>query len=141
VDLPDVNVLVYAFRPDSPWHRVARRLMDDLSNGARPFAMASLVVSGFLRVTTMPGMAKVPPAKPAALDFVRALLDGPNARLVEPGRAHMDEFLRLVQMTGVHGNAVPDAYLAALAIEHDCEFVTLDGGFARFPGLRWRLLA
>jgi uncharacterized protein len=92
-------------------------------------------------VTTMPGMAKVPPDKPAALEFVRALLGGPNARLVEPGRAYMEQFLRLAGMAGVHGNAIPDAYLAALAIEHDCEFVTLDGGFGRFPGPRWRLLA
>jgi uncharacterized protein len=141
VDLPDVNVLVYAFRATSPWNPAARRLLDGLLNGSQPFGVASLVVSGFLRVVTMPGIAKAPADKPAALEFVRALLAGPNARLLEPGRAHMDEFLRLVQMAGVHGNAIPDAYLAALAIEHDCEFVTLDGGFARFPGLRWRLLA
>ena len=141
MDLPDVNVLVYAFRPDSQWHQMARRLLDDLSNGDRPFAVASLVISGFLRVTTMPGMAKVPPEKPAALEFVRVLLSGQNARLVQPGRAHMDQFLRLARMAGIHGNAIPDAYLAALAIEHDCEFVTLDHGFGCFPGLRWRLLA
>ena len=33
---------------------------------------------------------------------------------------------------------VTDAYLAALAIEHGCEFVTTDSDFARFEGLRWR---
>jgi predicted nucleic acid-binding protein len=31
-----------------------------------------------------------------------------------------------------------DAYFAALAIEHGCEWITADRGFARFPGLRWR---
>ena len=34
---------------------------------------------------------------------------------------------------------VPDAYLAALAIEHGATWITTDRGFARFPGLRWRL--
>jgi predicted nucleic acid-binding protein len=33
---------------------------------------------------------------------------------------------------------VADAYHAALAIEHGCEFVTADGDFARFAGLRYR---
>ncbi|MEV4174431.1 PIN domain-containing protein [Nonomuraea sp. NPDC049709] len=33
---------------------------------------------------------------------------------------------------------MPDAYLAALAIEHGCEFVTCDKDFARFQGLRRR---
>ncbi len=36
------------------------------------------------------------------------------------------------------GNLVPDAWLAAIAIESGCEFITTDGDFARFPDLRWR---
>jgi predicted nucleic acid-binding protein len=41
-------------------------------------------------------------------------------------------------MAGVTANLVPDAYLAVLAIEHGCEFITADRDFSRFPGLRWR---
>jgi predicted nucleic acid-binding protein len=33
---------------------------------------------------------------------------------------------------------VSDAYLAALAIEHGCEWITTDRDFSRFPGLKWR---
>jgi hypothetical protein len=36
------------------------------------------------------------------------------------------------------GNLIQDAYLAALALEHDAVFVTTDRDFARFPGLRWQ---
>ena len=38
------------------------------------------------------------------------------------------------------GNRLPDGYHAALAIEHGCEWVTLDRGFAVYPGLRARNL-
>jgi uncharacterized protein len=51
---------------------------------------------------------------------------------------HWGIFSALCRVTGSVGNAVADAYLAALAIEHGCEFVTTDTGFGRFPGLRWR---
>ena len=39
---------------------------------------------------------------------------------------------------GMGGNLVPDAHIAALAIEYEAEVHTNDGDFARFPGLRWR---
>lgn len=35
-------------------------------------------------------------------------------------------------------NLVPDAHLAALAVEHGCELCSTDSDFARFPGLTWR---
>jgi hypothetical protein len=34
---------------------------------------------------------------------------------------------------------VPDAYLAALAIESGCEWINTDRDFSRFPDLRWRV--
>jgi predicted nucleic acid-binding protein len=45
---------------------------------------------------------------------------------------------RLCHETKATANHVPDAYLAALAIEHGCEWMTADREFARYPGLRWR---
>jgi len=38
----------------------------------------------------------------------------------------------------VKGNLVTDAYLAALAIESGCEWISTDGDYARFKGLTWR---
>ena len=43
----------------------------------------------------------------------------------------------LLALPGVHGNLVPDAHLAALAIEHGLTLCSTDGDFARFPGLNW----
>jgi predicted nucleic acid-binding protein len=38
----------------------------------------------------------------------------------------------------VKGHLVPDAYLAALAIEPGSEWITTDRDFSRFLDLRWR---
>jgi toxin-antitoxin system PIN domain toxin len=75
---------------------------------------------------------------PTALTFVRAIRDAPNAVAIEPGPRHWDLFERLCVQGGAKGNLVADAYLAALAIESGCEWITTDRDFARFPGLRWR---
>lgn len=66
-----------------------------------------------------------------------------GGRGLRPGAGHagaatLDIFRRLCQSAGAKGNLVPDAYLAALAIESGCEWVTGDRSFARFEGLRWR---
>ena len=39
---------------------------------------------------------------------------------------------------GAKGNLVPDAYFAALAIEHGCEWITADRDYSRFPDWVWR---
>jgi predicted nucleic acid-binding protein len=38
---------------------------------------------------------------------------------------------------GLRANDVPDAHLAALAVEHGLRLATSDSGFARFSGLQW----
>ena len=73
-----------------------------------------------------------------ALAFAAQLREQPNAVLVAPGARHWDIFQRLCIASAVRGNLVPDAYLAALAIESGCEWVTADRDFARFDGLRIR---
>jgi predicted nucleic acid-binding protein len=68
-------------------------------------------------------------------DVVRS---GGGAVRVEPGPRHWDIFARLCTQNRARGNLVPDAYLAALAIESGSEWITTDGDYARFPGLNWR---
>jgi uncharacterized protein len=41
----------------------------------------------------------------------------------------------LLDATGVGGNLVSDAHLAALAIQHGAELCTYDSDFTRFPGV------
>jgi uncharacterized protein len=138
VILADVNVLVYAFREESPRHAEYRDWLRGRIAEEAAFALSELVLSGTLRVLTHPRVFTPPTPLGEALAFVEALRAQPNVVLVHPGPRHWDVFTRLCTAAGAKGNLVADAYLAALAIEHGCEWITTDRDFARFPGLRWR---
>ncbi len=80
------------------------------------------------------------PSLTQVFGFVDALRAQPKAELLEPGRRHWSIFRDLVLAGDIRGADTTDAYLAALALEHGCEWWTTDRGFARFPGLSWRYL-
>jgi toxin-antitoxin system PIN domain toxin len=138
VVLPDVNILVYAFRPDTTDHERYRDWLQDVVDGPAAFGCSDFVLSGFLRIVTHPRVFASPDSLEAASAFVSAVRDQPHCVPVSPGPRHWDLFLQLGRAVGAQGNLVPDAYLAALAIESGCEWITTDRDFARFPGLRWR---
>jgi toxin-antitoxin system PIN domain toxin len=100
--------------------------------------VSELVLSGFVRVVTHPRVFDPPDSVEAALAFANAVLSQPAAVPVVPGERHWGIFEGLCRLAGARGNLVPDAYLAALAIEAGAEFITTDRDFSRFPGLRWR---
>ena len=138
MQLLDVNILVYAFREDSQDHIRYRTWLETLASSGQPFAVAESVLSSFLRLVTNGQIFRpAAPWKPAA-DFVRVIREQPGYIAVAPGPRHWDIFLRLCEAAEATGNLVADAYLAALAVEHGCEWITADKHFARFPGLRWR---
>lgn len=136
--LPDVNVLVYAHRQDGPEYLLYRRWLEGMVGGDAAFGMADLVLSGFLRIVTSPRVFAYPTPIDVATSFAEELRVLPNCVPVAPGPRHWSIFCRLCREAGAKGNLVPDAYLAALAIESGSEWVTTDRGFSRFPGLRWR---
>jgi toxin-antitoxin system PIN domain toxin len=135
---PDVNVLVYAHRLDSPEHAAYAAWLQRLATGAEPFALSELVLSGFLRLVTNTRVFRQPTPPARALDFVDQLCGRPTARMVRPGPKHWAIFTDLCRQTGGRGAFLADLYHAAVAIEHGCEWITADADFARVPGLRWR---
>lgn len=136
--LIDVNVLVYAYREDSPSHIAVRSWLTDLLQSGKVFGIADLVLSGFLRITTHPKIFDPPSPLEHALYFAEELRAHPSCRPIAPGPRHWRIFTQLCQDTGAVGNLVPDAYLAAMAIEIGAEWITTDGDFSRFPDLLWR---
>ena len=136
--LIDVNVLVYACRQDAPHHDRYAAWLGDLVNGDEAYGLADLVLSGFLRILTHPRIFVAPSSIAEALDFAEQVRGRPQCVSIAPGPRHWEVFTHLCRTAGVRGNLVPDAYLAALAIESGCELITTDRDFARFPGLRWR---
>ena len=137
--LPDVNVLIYAFRKDVTQHAVCRRWLTDVVEGDARFGLSPVALSAVVRVTTNPRSFKMPSSVDEAFAFCDDLLGQPHCQVVEPGERHWDIFKRLCVETDTRGARVTDAWLAALAIEWGCEWITFDRDFARFPGLSWRV--
>jgi toxin-antitoxin system PIN domain toxin len=133
-----VNVLVYAHREDAVDHADYRSRIETIVNGVEPFGLVDVVLSGFLRVVTHPRVFATPTPMLQALKFVEVLRSRPNAVPIAPGPRHWDIFSSLCRMAGTRGNLVPDAFLAALAIESGSEWLTTDRGFARFVDVRCR---
>ncbi len=136
--LHDVNVLVYVYREDTDDHDRFRESFDEVVGSPTAFGYSNLILSGFIRVVTNPRVFAVPTHTRDALEFTEAVRGQPNAVEIRPGNRHWEIFVALCANNGIKGNLVADAYHAALAIEAGAEFLTTDGDFARFPGLKWR---
>ena len=99
--------------------------------------MATQVLNGVNRITTHPKVFMVPSRLDEVFRFCDILLDQSHCVVIQPGERHWEIFKRLCIEADARGNLVPNAWLAALAIESGCEWITLDRDYARFSGLRW----
>lgn len=136
--LPDVNVLVYAARDDAPANARYREWLEDALAGPEPVALVPPVLAGFLRIVTNPRIFTQPSSLDDALRFADAVLAGPAATVPALSERLAGLLMDVCRRAGVTADRVPDAYLAAIALDLDAELVTADRGFARFAGLRWR---
>ncbi|HEV2293304.1 MAG TPA: type II toxin-antitoxin system VapC family toxin [Tepidisphaeraceae bacterium] len=137
--LLDVNLLVYAHRTELPQHPAVAEFVKALLTDERAFGVPQIALSSFVRIVTQ--RAFHPPSPTSeALDFCAAMTSAPNCIIVQPGERHWAIFDQLCRVTNATGKLVPDAYLAAFAIDRDDEWVTADRDFGKFPGLTWRLL-
>jgi toxin-antitoxin system PIN domain toxin len=131
-------VLVYAHRRDADRHAEYRGWLERVMNADQAYGVADLVLSGFLRIVTHPKVFKQPTPLPQAAAFCAALRSRPNASLLSPGQRHWQIFTEFCTEVGARGNLIPDAYLAAIAIETDSDWITTDRDYRRFSGLRVR---
>lgn len=135
--LVDANLLVYAHVRSFPQHARARDWLDSqLSRGA-PVGLPWPSLIAFLRIVTNPRIFQQPEPTTAAWRQVGAWLAAEVAWIPQATERHEDVLGTLLAATDAHANLVPDAHLAALAIEHGLLLCSADADFARFPELRW----
>lgn len=138
MQLLDVDILVNAFREDSNDHPRFARWLEDLATSAATFSASELVLSSFLRVVTSGRIFRPATPRSLAFAFVETIRSHPSYVRVTAGPRHWELFVDLCEATDATADLIPDAYHAALAIEHGCEWITTDRQFGRFRGLRWR---
>jgi toxin-antitoxin system PIN domain toxin len=132
----DVNVLVDAFRPDSAAHAPTRQWLDTACDGREPLILTPEIAASFLRVVTNRRIWKVPSAASQALDFIAAMETSAVFRWHHAGPRTWPLFIELVRDLNLTGSDIPDAFLAATALEAGASLVTSDRGFTRFRSLR-----
>lgn len=135
--LVDANLLVYAHVQSFVEHEAARRWLDGRLNGTARVGLPWPSLLAFLRLVTNPRVFERPESIVEAWKQVREWLAAESAWIPQPTERHAEILAAQLTVPGVQGNLVPDAHLAALAIEHGLELCTTDGDFARFSGLRW----
>lgn len=135
--LLDANLLLYAVNRGAAQHEAAEQWLTEQLNGPRRVGLPWQSLAAFLRIATHPRAFAKPLAPQVAWARVAAWLAAPAAWIPTPGPNHATIAGELVIDSNAAGNLVPDALLAALAIEHGLTLCSVDTDFARFGELRW----
>ena len=135
--LLDANVLIYAFRKDSPFHQACYVWLTGALEGNRTVLSPAIVEVAFVRLNTLPSLKDkaAPPADVFA--FLADLHALPSYQHAPASKAVIRRWRALCESYKLVGNDVNDAYLAALALEHGATLVSADRGFGRFSELGW----
>jgi toxin-antitoxin system PIN domain toxin len=137
VILVDANILIYAHVGSFPQHEVARQWLDQQLNGTARVGLPWASILAFMRLVTNPRVFERPEPMADAWRQVVGWLGCETVWMPQPTERHAELLGAILALPGVHANLVPDAHLAALAVEHGLIMCSTDGDFARFPGLRW----
>lgn len=135
--LLDVNVLLYAYDENSPFHKVAGDWLENLFNGDEPVGIPWVTIWAFVRVRTSLKGSERPATVEESLAVIREWLEQPGVAILEPGPRHIELLGRLCHSSGVRGGRVINAVLAALALEHGAAVASTDHDFSRFEQIRW----
>ena len=134
--LVDANLLIYAFIRELPQHEPACVWLDRQLTDAPRVALPWPSLLAFLRLTTNPRIFASPPTLTRAWSQVSSWLAVEGVWIPQPTPRHAEVLGSVLEETGGKCELVPDAHIAALAIEHGLVLCTTDGDFAQFSGLR-----
>lgn len=135
--LPDINLLIYAYNLDAPWHSEARSWWETCLSETKPVALPWVVLLGYLRLISSRNVLADPFLPGEAIEHIKSWLERPQVQILQPGARHLDLVDGLMNAAQATGKLTTDAHLAALAIEYQAELHSNDSDFSRFPGLRW----
>ena len=137
MNLVDANVLLYADNRVAKHHHESRTWLTAALSGAEMLVLPWLSVVAYLRISTMAQLHHQPRSIDGAVQFIRVVLQSPSVVTGEPDHRYLDRVAGLLAATGIGGNLVNDAHLAALALQYDATVISFDNDFSRFPGVRW----
>jgi toxin-antitoxin system PIN domain toxin len=138
VVIPDANLLIYAYQRQTAQHKAAVDWLQAQLAGEDIIGLCWPTLWAFVRIGSNTRIWRRFAAQVnELLERIDEWQAQPNVVLVEPGPRHKQIFGKLVRESGVTGNLISDAALAAIAIEHAATLASTDRDFRRFSGLRW----
>ena len=135
--LVDANLLLYAANNAAPERAQARAWLDARLNGTTRVGLPWPSLLAFVRLASNPVVVREAVTPARAWRQVEEWLACESAWIPMPGERHRALLSALVGERWMTSRLVPDAHLAALAIEHGLTLCSTDGDFAKFPGLDW----
>ena len=136
--IPDINLLVYSYNSDGPFHDDARSWWESCLSNPGAVGLPWAVILGFVRIMSSNAVFSNPMDPLVAIALVLTWFAGPQTQVIIPGPRHLEILADIMGAAQASGRLTTDGHLAALAIETQSELYSNDGDFARFPGLRWR---
>ncbi|MDQ6679603.1 MAG: PIN domain-containing protein [Pseudomonadota bacterium] len=135
----DTNLLIYAHRLESPFHRQAGACIRSLAEGRGSWAIPWPCVHEFFSVATNPRVFASPTPVKLALETIDAWFAAPTLQLLHETSSHWDLLRGLVRAGHVTGPRVHDARIAALCLQHGVrELWSADRDFGLFPAVTVR---
>lgn len=136
--LIDANLLLFAVDERAMAHERAADWLEMQLNGDRRVGIPWESLTAFVRIASNPRASDHPLRPDDAWRFVEDWIAAATVWIPAPTDRHAEVLGSLVRRYQVAGNLIPDAHLAALAIEHGLEVCSADTDFARFTEIRWR---
>jgi toxin-antitoxin system PIN domain toxin len=133
----DANLLLYAVDESASQHERARLFLEEHLNGDVRIGIPWQSLAAFLRISTHPRIMSHPLRPAAASGQVEDWLAAPATWMPEVTPATWSILRRLIETHDITGNLVPDAQLAALAVQHGVPVASADSDFARFRDVVW----
>jgi len=137
VILVDANLLIYSVVEDLPQHEAAREWLDGRLNDSPRVGLPWPSLLAFVRLVGNPRLFRRPVRLEQAWSQVEEWLGLPSTWVPGATENHATVLAGTLVEAGGNPNLVPDAHLAALAIEHGLTLCSTDRDFARFRRLRW----
>jgi predicted nucleic acid-binding protein len=99
----DSNILVYAHREDSAFHRAAARCISQLAEGVSPWAIPWPCIHEFIAIVTHPRRYAPPTPAEAALEQVDAWMESPGLVMLGETSQHWSVVRKAVRAGRIAG--------------------------------------
>ena len=136
--VPDVNLILYAYDANGPFHRESAEWWTRCLNGSETVGLAPVVIYAFIRLSTNPRIYAEPLSLQECAGIVRSWLEAPAVTLLEHDSSDIDVAFDLLESAGAGGNLTTDAQIGALAFRYRATVHTADTDFVRLRDVPWR---